>query len=348
MLELVTAVLIVLCASGLSSGTEAALFSVPLVKVKQLVQANKPSARVLLSIRQNMSRPIASIVVLNNIANIVGSILVGRIAAAQLGSELLGAFSAVLTLLVIIFAEIIPKTLGERYAETIALKVARPVQGITFVLTPLVWTIERLTYPITKGQAAAPTTNEAEIKLLARIGRQEGIIEADESEMIQRVFRLNDVTAGDMMTPRVAMTYVRGNSTLKEAKDVIIASTHSRIIVTGEAIDDILGIAMKNALLTAIIEDKAELPVSALVDEALFVPENVRGDKLLQIFQKNYRHLAVVIDEFGGVAGVVTLEDVLETLTGEIVDETDIIADLQAEARRRNKSLLGKPLSSAE
>ena len=348
MLELVTAVLIVLCASALSSGTEAALFSVPLVKVRQLAQSKKPSARALLTIRQNMSRPIASIVILNNIANIVGSIVVGRIAAVQLGSEFLGLFSALLTFLVIIFAEIIPKTLGERFAETIALTVARPVQGITFLFTPLVWAIEKLTYPITKGRAAVPTTNEAEIKLLARIGRQEGIIEADESEMILRVFRLNDVTAWDLMTPRVAMTYLWGHLTLGEAKEAIIASPHSRIVITGKSIDDVLGTALKYALLTALIEGKDDLPVSALVREVLFVPENVRGDKLLQVFQKNRRHLAVVIDEFGGVAGVVTLEDVLETLTGEIVDETDTIADLQAEARRRNEALLAEALSTTE
>ncbi|MCB0195850.1 MAG: HlyC/CorC family transporter [Anaerolineae bacterium] len=348
MFELVTAVLIVLCASALSSGTEAALFSVPLVKVRQLAQSKKSSGRALLAIRQNMSRPIASIVIMNNIANIVGSIVVGRIAAVQLGSEFLGAFSALLTFLVIIFAEIIPKTLGERFAETIALSVARPVQILTLIFTPLVWAIEKLTYPITKGRAAVPTTNEAEIKLLARIGRQEGIIEEDESEMIQRVFRLNDVTAGDMMTPRVAMTYLWGDSTLAEVKGEIIASEHSRIIIVGETIDDVVGSALKTDLLTTIIDGKEDLPVSALAREALFVPENVHGDKLLQVFQKKRRHLAVVIDEFGGVAGVVTLEDVLETLTGEIVDETDLAADLQAEAKRRNKSLLMKVLSSPD
>lgn len=346
MFQFATAVIIVLLSSAVCSGTEAALFSVPVVKVKQLAQSKKPAAKSLLVIRENMSRPIASIVILNNIANIVGSIVVGRIATAQFGSEALGWFSATLTFLVIVFAEIIPKTLGERFAERISLVAARPVLAISYVLTPLVWLIERITAPVTRGQAATPTTNEAEIKLLARIGRQEGIIEADESEMIQRVFRLNDVTAGDLMTPRVSMTYLWGHTTLAEAQPNIIASIHSRIVVTGESIDDVLGIALKNELLTAIIKHKEHLEVSAVAQQALFIPENVRGDRLLQVFQKNRRHIAVVIDEFGGVAGVVTLEDVLETLTGEIVDETDKIANLQAEARQKNRALLNKVLST--
>jgi CBS domain containing-hemolysin-like protein len=248
--------------------------------------------------------------------------------------------------LVIIFSEIIPKTLGERYAERISLWAARPVLGLTYLLTPLVWTIEKITAPITKGKTS-PTTNEAEIKLLAKIGRQEGIIEADESEMIQRVFRLNDVTAVDLMTPRVAMTYLRGHLTLVEAKESIKTSPHSRIIVTGDSIDDVLGIALKDELLAAMIEQKDDQRISDLVREVRFVPETVRADKLLHVFQQSRKHLAVVIDEFGGVAGVVTLEDVLETLTGDIIDETDEFVDLQEAARKRRGAYLLNRGSSA-
>ena len=162
-----------------------------------------------------------------------------------------GNFSGLLTFLVIIFSEIIPKTLGERFATRISLWAARPVLGITYILTPVVWLIERLTAPITKGRIGTPTTSEGEIKLLATIGQQEGIIEQDESEMIQRVFRLNDATAADLMTPRVAMTYLPADLTLAEAQEQIIASPHSRIIVTNEAIDDVIGMVLKYELLTA-------------------------------------------------------------------------------------------------
>lgn len=339
--ELITAVLIVLGSSALCSGCEAALFSVSLVRVRQLAQSNRPAALTLLRIREHMSRPIATIVILNNIANIVGSIIVGGIAARALGSEWLGVFSGMLTFLVIIFSEILPKTLGERYAEQIALIVARPVAALAFLFTPLVWVIERLTAPITRGQRL-PTTNEAEIQLLARIGHQEGIIESDESEMIQRVFRLNDATAASLMTPRVNITYLHGDTLLGEAQADILASQHTRIIVIGESIDDVLGVVLKDELLAGLIADKHAQPISAFVREAQVVPETVRADKLLEVFRLTRQHLAVVVDEFGGVAGVVTLEDVLEVLTGEIVDETDRVVDLQEDARQKSRRLFGR------
>ncbi|MCG8349524.1 MAG: hemolysin family protein [Chloroflexales bacterium] len=342
MLELFTAVLIVLGSSALCSGSEAALFSVSLVRVRQLAQSNSSAAQTLLKIRENMSRPIATIVILNNIANIVGSIAVGAIAATALGDQWLAVFSGMLTFLVIIFSEIIPKTLGERYSERIALIVARPVATLAWLFTPLVWAIERLTSPITKGKRL-PTTNEAEIKLLAKIGQQEGIIESDESEMIQRVFRLNDATAGSLMTPRVNITYLHGDATLAEAKDDILGSQHTRIIVINESIDNVLGIALKEELLAAMIAGKFDQPVANVTRGARVVPESVRADKLLEVFRQTRQHLAVVIDEFGGVAGVVTLEDVLEVLTGEIVDETDRVVDLQEEARQRSRKFFGQP-----
>ncbi len=335
MLQLAVAVIIVLLSSALCSGSEAALFSVSPIKVQNLAQSDKKSAVVLLNIRQNMNRPIATIVILNNVANIVGSIVVGGIATTILGDRWLGLFSGLLTFLVIIFSEIIPKTLGEQYAERIALLVARPVMGLTYVLTPVVWLVEKITSPITKGKTE-PTTNEAEIRLLANIGRKEGIIEDDESEMIQRVFTLNDVTAEELMTPRVAMTHVRGRQSLAKAQDDIIASPHSRIIVTGNSIDDVKGVALKDELLTALIKGKDKVQVLELSREVEFVPESVRADDLLAGFRQTRQLLAVVIDEFGGVAGVVTLEDVLETLTGEIIDETDVFANLRAEAKKKH------------
>lgn len=178
---------LVLATSAIASCVEAALFSTSMVRVRQLAEGGSAAATTLLRIRENMGRPISTIVVINNIANIGGSIVIGDLATTVFGSEWIGAFSAGLTLSVIIFSEIIPKNLGERYAEPIALVAARPVAGLTLMLTPIVWMIERLVAPII-GTRKLPTTNEAEIRLLARIGQQEGIIERDESEMIDVSF----------------------------------------------------------------------------------------------------------------------------------------------------------------
>ncbi|NES25000.1 MAG: HlyC/CorC family transporter, partial [Symploca sp. SIO3E6] len=291
------------------------------------------------AIRQKMNRPIATVVILNNIFNIVGSIVIGSMAAKVLGDAWLGLFSAILTFLIIVCSEIIPKTLGERYAENLSLSVAIPLKFLTVLFTPLVWLMEKVTTPFTQGKKI-PTTNEAEIRFLATIGRQEGVIEDDEAEMIQRVFRLNDLTAADLMTPRVIVTYLRGNSTLAEVKQETIRSQHTRIIVIKDSLDQVMGLVLKDELLTAMIEGATNQKVVTLIRPVRFVPETIRADKLLRVFQSRREHLMVVLDEYGGVSGVVTLEDVLEVLTGEIVDETDTTIDLQQIARKRRERLL--------
>ncbi|NEO97167.1 MAG: HlyC/CorC family transporter [Symploca sp. SIO2E9] len=339
MLKILIVVLIVLTGSALCACGETALLSVSAIKVQQLAQSKKPSALALLAIRQRMNRPITTIVILNNIFNIVGSIVIGRLAAQELGDAWLGLFSGVLTFLIIVCGEIVPKTLGERYAETIGLLVAIPVSFLTIVFTPLVWLMEKITAPFTKGKRP-PTTNEAEIKFLAKIGYQEGVIEDDEADMIQRVFRLNDLTASDLMTPRIIITYIKGNLTLIEAQQEIIASQHTRMIVIEDSIDKVIGVALKGELLTAMIEGKNEQEIYTMTRKVHFVPETIRADKLLPVFQKTREHLMVVLDEYGGVSGVVTLEDVLEVITGEIVDETDRSVDLQEIARKKRERLL--------
>ncbi len=336
MVGLLIAVGIVLIASAICSGTEAALFSIPLIKVRQLAGSNHPSAQTLLGIRENMSRPIATIVILNNIANIVGSIVVGHVATSVLGNQWLGIVSGILTFTVIIFSEIIPKTVGENHAEKLSLMVAHPVAALTRLLTPLIWCVEKITAPFTPNGNPF-TTNEAEIKLLAKIGHKEGVIEQDESEMIQRVFKLNDMTAADLMSPRVTMTYLKGQTRLIDAKDEIIRSQHSRIVVIQETRDDVLGIALKDELLAAMVQGHSESRIADFIHEARFVPETAKADQLLKVFQGTRQHLAVVIDEYCGVSGVVTLEDVLEVLTGEIVDETDTVVDLQQLAKQRRE-----------
>ncbi|MGD1702352.1 hemolysin family protein [Dapis sp. BLCC M229] len=336
MLKLTIIVLIILIGSALCSATETALLSVSPIKVQQLVQPKKPAALALWVIKKKINRPIATVVIINNIFNIVGSILIGNIAASVLGNAWLGVFSAILTFLVIVFGEIIPKTLGERYAMRFALTIALPVQGLTFIFTPIVWLMEKITSPFTQGKKL-PTTNEAEIMFLTRIGYQEGVIEGDEAEMIRRVFRLNDKSAFDIMTPRIATTYLHSDSTLAEVKSDIISSQHSRIIVIGDSIDDVLGMVLKHELLKAMIEGKDNQKISDFMRDVRFIPDTLRVDILLKEFQKYRQHLMVVLDEYGGMSGVVSLEDVLEELTGEIVDETDKSIDLQVVARMRGK-----------
>lgn len=337
MVTLVVAVLVVLVGSALCSGSEAALFSVSEVRARQRAEAGGRGARALLRIKERMSRPIATIVILNNVFNIVGSITVGAAAVRELGSQWVGVVSGVLTFLVIIAAEIIPKTLGERFAEPVALAVARPVLLLTRLLHPIVRLVEIIVSPIT-GSGPRLTTDEAEIQLLARIGHEQGVIQSDEARLVQRAFRLNDTTARMVMTPRVSLTWLKGERTVEESAPDVLDSPHTRLVVVGDSVDDVLGVVRRGTLLGALARGQGSRRVRDLAKPVRFVPQTARADALLRSFQSSRQHLAVVVDEFGGVAGVVTLEDVLEILTGEIVDETDRVADLQALARQRRRA----------
>jgi CBS domain containing-hemolysin-like protein len=335
---LIAAILVVLIGSALCSGTETALLSVPEIRVRQLADDGGRAARALLGIKQRIARPISAIVVLNNIFNIVGSIAVGTIAADVFGDRWVGVVSGVLTFLVILFAEIMPKTLGERYAEKVSLAVAIPVRWLTAVMTPLVVLFEVLMRPLTKGERS-PSVSEAEIRILARIGRSEGVIEDDELEMIHRVFQLNDRTARDIMTPRTAVTWLDADRSLADARAEILASPHTRIVVAPGDLDHAEGVAHKHDLLAGLLDDSDTI-VGSYVRAVAAVPWIARADDLLQQFIELRDHLALVIDEYGGFIGVVTLEDVIEVLTGPIMDETDRSSDLRAYARTRGRDRL--------
>ena len=348
MLGLILAVLTLLFISGLCSLVEAALFSVPVLRARTLAQSGKRSALALLSICEDMTKPISAIVVLINISNILGSIMVGNIAGNVLGDKWLGVFSGVLTFLVIVFAEIIPKTLGERHAERVSLISALPVKGFTWMLTPVIWALNQTTKPFTRGQNLGPTIDEAEIKLMASIGHKEGVIEEKESEIIQRVFELGNATASNLMTPRVAMTCIEGNQSLAEAIGEIMDSQHSRILVIDGSRDKVTGLVHKHELLAAMIRGQGTRLVSSFQHKVRFVPEARRADTLLGEFQLDRQHLAVVADEYGGVAGVISLEDVVEVLTGEIVDETDRTVDLQEIGRRKRREVERRKLGKID
>jgi CBS domain containing-hemolysin-like protein len=335
MITLLLAVLVVLVGSGLCSGSETALLSVPMVRARQLASEGGRAAKALLAIKQQIARPISAIVVLNNVFNIVGSIAVGMLAAAEFGEAWVGVVSGVLTFLVILFSEIMPKTLAERYAEQVAVAVALPVRAITTLLTPLVVVFEILMRPLTRGERG-PSISEAEIRILARIGRAEGVIEEDEVEMIQRVFRLNDLTARELMTPRTAVTWLDGTRSISEVRDEILASEHTRIVVADGDLDHAYAVALKHELLAALLDDP-DATVGQHTRDVSAVPWMKRADQLLDFFRTQREHLAIVIDEYGGTIGVVTLEDVIEVLTGPIMDETDRRVDLRTYARARGR-----------
>ena len=327
---LILIILLVLLGSALFSGVEVALFSISLGKVMALQKRGKRGSKSLLKIKENISRPITVIVIFNNIVNIIGSILVGFYVTETLGSSWLGITSAVLTFLIIIFGEIIPKNIGENYAEKIGLFIAGPLLGLTKLLTPIVWLFEQITkrFNVKKNIAS-----EEEIKILSHLGHLEGSIEKDEKEMIQNVFRLNDLLAKDIMTPRSVMVAFQGGKSLGDIKDQIYDSKQSRIPVYGTDTNDIVGVCFLREILTALSRGEIARKVSDFTYDVMVISPKAKVDYLLILFQKKKNHLAIVKDKYGTVLGLVSLEDVLEQLVGEIVDETDEIADLQERAK---------------
>lgn len=346
MWELVVAVLILLIASAICSGIEAAIFSLPVAKARQLAEKSK-NGQIVHQIRDKPARPISTLVIFNNLANIVGTYFVAYLATDTLTGYAKTWFPFVLTAMVIIFSEIIPKTVGERLCVGISYAAARPLLFATWMLTPIVWGIELLT-SLFVGQKPRQITSEHEIRALAAIGQQEGVIDADENHMIGRIFELDDVTAETIMTPRTALTWIRSFEPIGAVAEKVGKSQHSRLLVVGETIDDVRGVFLKSKMLRLLTEGyEKEALIEDFMEPVRMVSEHTPADELLEYFKRSRVHLAVVTDEYGGVSGIVTLEDVLEVLTGEIVDETDRDVDMREYARKNGAQRL-KHISPSE
>ncbi|MFM7394797.1 MAG: CNNM domain-containing protein, partial [Cyanobium sp.] len=291
------------------------------VKVHELAERDRPlaGARQLEKLRLRLGRTLAVLVIANNIFNIFGSLMVGGFAAEVfnrhgIGGPALPLFSVGLTVLVILLGEILPKAIGSRLALPVALSTAPAVGLVVRLMSPLVLLLERLLPAITAENEIS--TDEDEIRLLARLGSQKGQIEADEAAMIAKVFQLNDLTARDLMVPRVAAPTLSGPATLESQRSTLLGHHADWWVVLGEEVDEVLGVASRVRLLTALLHHEGERPVSELCDPVEFVPEMIRSDRLLTSFRRNGTGVRVVVDEFGAFVGVIGPEAVLAVLAG--------------------------------
>ena len=330
MLELALWVVALLVTSALASGTEAAMFAVSVSKVEAFVEEKQRGALALQKVKENMAATITTVVVINNIANIVGSIFVGSVAAKVLEPYELGPltgvalFSGLLTFFVIAFSEIVPKTVGERNCDRIALWTAGPVLWISRLFKPLLMLLDFVTSPFTKlGNVGSAITSEAEIRALTELGEKAGVIEHNESEIIRNVFTLNDNTAADLMTPLHQVDYLQASDNIDSIREHLAELTHTRLPVIDRSFDKLEGVVNIRTLLQALAEDKDDALVRDFIYQPTFIASTATGDDLLALFKKSKQHLGIVVDGFGTMLGVLTLEDVLEVLVGDIMDETD-------------------------
>lgn len=334
MVTLIISTFIVILLSGLWSGTEAALFSVDVIKARQL-RAKEQCSELFLYVVENKYDYVSTLVVLNNIVNIAGSMFVGLMANEEFGSAS-GIFSAVLTFLIIIFSENIPKAIGGRKSKGIVAFMARPLHFCKWILHPIILVVSGISNFILKlifkDKEEEESISEGEIEYLVSEAAKDknSEIRENEAKIIKRVFDLYDLKAKDIMTPRVLISSLKSSDKLKDVANQVKTSQHSRIVVTGESIDDVVGITYKEDLLIDLAESKEESTIGELkIDTVKMVSETISAEALMRIFKSEKKLLAVVQDEHGGISGVVTLEDVIEILVGEIVDETDQAEDLR-------------------
>lgn len=321
---LILAVLIAF--SAFFSASETALISIPKSKVDSLVMNKIPGARMLKKLKHKPNRLLITVLVGNNVVNIAASAYAALLFSRIFESNSLGIATGVMTFLILIFGEISPKTLAHQYAVPFALFVSWPIYILQIILYPVVLFFEMVVFLLNKllGSKNYNTFTEGEVLAMLRIGEKEGMIERHEKEFIENIFEFNDITVEQVMTPRVAVEALNSSMSIKEAVDFAISHSHSRIPVYEKDLDHIIGVISIKELLDFYDKLPANKKLENLkLARPLEVPFSKKINRLFHEFQRRHIHIAVVIDEFGGTAGIVTLEDLLEEIVGEIEDEFD-------------------------
>jgi len=326
-----------LLASFLCSLFEAALYAIPPSRIELLVQRKVRGARRLARLREDVEAPIAAILTVNTIAHTVGAAWCGAMVGQEFGSAAVGTFAAVFTVLVLAVTEIVPKSMGVRYAETIGPLIVMPLQLMIWSVWPIVW-VARAAMRQLGGEKGQAGPSEDEVLVVSRLAATGGEMRDEEHRWVENALRLDQKTAGDLRTPRTVVETLPGETPIRELIEHLDRWVHSRVPITeGEDPDQVIGLVHRREVLDAAIQRPDDsLRLTDLLHPIQFVPETMPANELLDHFIRERTHMAAVSDEYGGFEGVVTLEDVLECLLGaEIVDEHDEFEDMQAVARRR-------------
>ena len=317
--------LVLLFLSGLFSGSETALVTLSMGRVQSLVKEGRHGAHALFQLKSDPSRMLITILIGNNLVNIAASAMATVLATEWFGSLGPGIAVGVLTILILIFGEITPKSLATRYAERISLSIAPLMYALMRLIYPLVWLFSLFTnwvHQVT-GIEGDPRVTESELIIMAEHGVEEGTIEYDEREMIERVFAFNDLEAKDVMTPRSQVLSLDGALPVGKVLPQASYLRYSRIPVFENHPHDIHKVVYLRDILEAYAEGQTDVLLRDIAHEPDFVPENQPIDELFAKLRNKKRRLVMVVDEYGVVQGIVTLEDLLEELVGEIYDESD-------------------------
>ena len=328
---------VTLTASFVCSLFEAVLYSITPSQIELMQKRKVVGAARIKRLRADVEAPIAAILTVNTIAHTVGSAWCGAMVAEEFGSAALGIFAAVFTVLVLALTEIVPKSIGVRFAIGLAPRIVWPLQLMIWSVWPIVW-LARWSMRLLTRKARRHGPSEEEVVLFARLAAQHGAVRAQEHRWVENALLLDQVTASDLRTPRTVVETLPADTRLADLEKLADQWTHSRIPVTdGDDIDRVMGVVHRREVFDRVLAGAGDLSLRDLMHPIRIVPQTMPAHELLALFLKQRRHMVAVVDEFGGLDGIVTLEDVLECLLGEeIVDEHDQIENMQQHALDRN------------
>lgn len=331
--------------SFLCSIWEAVILSVTPRYIRQLQAEKNPLGDTLNSYKEDIDRPLSAILSLNTIAHTVGAILVGSQAGALYGTAELklgpialsyeALIAGVMTLLILVLSEIIPKTIGANYWKSLTPFTVASLKILLFILGPLVWLSQLITKSL-KNEKDKSVLSRADIFAIAEEGEEHGALQSSESTIIRNLIQLEKLSVRDIMTPRTVIMAAEESTTVTAFYKTHKPIRFSRIPVFSKQKDEITGVVLKDEILSSIAEDKHELPLSALRRDIQFVHDDLPLPELFDLFVENRIHMSVVVDSYGSLVGIVTMEDLFETILGlEITDEMDNVEDLQRLARQK-------------
>lgn len=321
--------------SFLCSVMESVLLSTPISFLNVKKERGHKSAATFIKLKSNIERPLSAILTLNTVAHTVGAAGVGAQATKMFGDIYFGVISAVLTLLILIFSEIIPKTIGARFWRSLALPSGVIINAMVIITYPLVVMAGYITKLLAKDANVLSVSRE-EISEMAKIGTKEGVFEEKENKIIQNLIQLKNVKVSEVMTPRVVVTVADENMSLKEFLIKKKFLYYSRIPIYSKTKDNITGYVFRQTVFEKLAEAETNLRLKDIRREIVTGYESQPLINLWETLLDKKEHIALIVDEHGGIAGIVTMEDIIETILGlEIVDERDRIVDMQQYARER-------------
>lgn len=329
--------------SFLCSVAEAVLLSVRPSYIEILERKGSHSAATFKQFRNNLDRPLSAILTANTIAHTVGAAGVGAKAAQVFGDEFLGVISAILTLLILIFSEIIPKTIGALYWKQLAPLFGLIILWMIYLLFPFVWLSEKLTRLISGSSDSVFTFSRDEIEVMADIGKKEGVLDSKEHTIVSNLMKLNQITVNDVMTPRPVIFSVPENFTVQEFFTSHSTVPFSRIPIYKHNADEFSGYVLRSDLLLAQAHDNFDQRLTEFKRDILIVSKLLSLSEVFDQLMSNKNHIALVVDEYGSIQGLVTQEDIVESLFGlEITDELDKVEDMQSLAQKRWRKRMGE------